>query len=318
MAGLLYHMGMKSTSQPAPVPFTKLAETPDQLVARLKARGLIFGDEVAAKASLEFIGYYRLSGYAYTFQVRDGGPNHDNFKPNTTFEQILDAYVFDRKLRLLILDAIERIETSVRTVISDHMSLKYSPHWYLDQNYYRPNAYLGYHSFVGYIINNANLRKLSKAPEFIKHYKNKYTSPELPPSWMSFQCLTFGNLDNLYQHLLSNDQKMIARKFNHSPETFQSMLTGVAFIRNTCAHHSRLWNKKIISRIQIPPRLLQFTPGNERVYDFCVVMYDILKTVAPSTTWATRLKDLIASYPGVDIASAGFKPGWLNHQLWQP
>ena len=316
MAGLLYHMSMKSISQPSRVPFAKPAETIDQLVARLKQRGLIFGDEVVAKRSLKFIGYYRLSGYTYTFQIRDGSPNHENFVTGTTFEQILDTYVFDRKLRILVLDAIERIETAVRTVISDQISLKYGPHWYLDRACYKQGSYLGYHSFVGFIINASNKHRPNKQTEFIKHYFETYASPELPPSWMSFQCLTFGNLSNLYSHLLAADQKSIARVFDHSPDTFQSMLNGVGFIRNTCAHHARLWNKKIITRIQVPSRLQSIAPGNERVYDFCVVMYDILKTVAPGTTWPRRLKDLVDMHPGVDIPSAGFQPGWSNNSFW--
>ena len=106
--------------------FSKISLTPEQHIVLLKKRGLIFQDETRACHYLRFIGYFRLSGYFIPFQV-PGDPQH-TFLPQTTFDQALQVYIFDRKLRLLVMDAVERIEVAIRTTISDVMGLAYSPH----------------------------------------------------------------------------------------------------------------------------------------------------------------------------------------------
>ena len=57
----------------------------------------------------------------------------------------------DRKLRLLTLDAIERIEVSARSILSDCMSLDddsmsqgslpYGPHWFMNEEFYHDKKY---------------------------------------------------------------------------------------------------------------------------------------------------------------------------------
>jgi abortive infection bacteriophage resistance protein len=88
----------------------------------LKSRGLGVSDDARAVAYLERIGYYRLSGYWYPFRIRAGtGPASvigDNFRAGTEFGHVVDLYVFDKKLRLLMLDAIERVEIALRTSIA--------------------------------------------------------------------------------------------------------------------------------------------------------------------------------------------------------
>ena len=64
---------------------------------------------------LEFIGYYRLSGYSYAFRK---SPYNDNFVAGTEFKNIIELYKFDRKLKLILLDAIERIEIALRVALT--------------------------------------------------------------------------------------------------------------------------------------------------------------------------------------------------------
>ncbi|ASU15526.1 Abi family protein [Actinobacillus pleuropneumoniae] len=85
---------------------------------------------------MEHISYYRFSAYTIPFQKLNN-PNH-HFKPNTTFDDILNLYIFDRELRLLVLDAIERIEVSVRTQISNVMGTQaQNPFWYMQESYFK-------------------------------------------------------------------------------------------------------------------------------------------------------------------------------------
>lgn len=99
-----------------------------QQLALLKARGLNITDDAAALSCLHKIGYYRLSAYWYPLRqfslekcVKTGKPlsrRLDTFQPGSSFEQALSLYVFDKRLRLLVLDAVERIEMALRVDVS--------------------------------------------------------------------------------------------------------------------------------------------------------------------------------------------------------
>jgi hypothetical protein len=89
-----------------------------------------------ARHYLRFIGYYRLSGYWFLFQHRDGSDRHDHFRPGVAFDDVLNLYIFDRKLRLVVMDALERLEVAARTAVSDVMSAAHGPHWFMDRRHF--------------------------------------------------------------------------------------------------------------------------------------------------------------------------------------
>jgi len=121
-------------------PFSKPYLTVPAQIALLKARGLTITDDCRATAALERIGYYRLSGYWYPLRTstitNPSGARivQDDFRPGTEFGQIVDLYVFDKKLRLLTLDAIERVEVVLRTDIALLLG-QYSPVAHRDPAY---------------------------------------------------------------------------------------------------------------------------------------------------------------------------------------
>lgn len=114
--------------------FDKPAFSADQHIAQWEARGLAVPDKPKAGHYLGVISYYRLSAYTLPLQV--GNPDHQ-FKPGTRFDDVLDLYVFDRELRLLVMDAVERIEVAIRSHVNNYMALKYGSHWYLDEAHFR-------------------------------------------------------------------------------------------------------------------------------------------------------------------------------------
>lgn len=106
--------------------YTKPPLTYHQQVELLKSRGLLFTDEARARRHLANISYYRISAYMLPFKEADQeGLILDSFKPDTTWENVYNLYVFDRKLRLLVFDAIERLEVAARTQIIYQLSHKY-------------------------------------------------------------------------------------------------------------------------------------------------------------------------------------------------
>ena len=92
------------------IDYTKKPLTLAEQVARLKQRGLVFDDESEATAYLFNISYYRLRAYTYPFQENGEDSEHTFTRKDIHFKDIIDLYCFDRRLRSLIFNAIEKIE----------------------------------------------------------------------------------------------------------------------------------------------------------------------------------------------------------------
>jgi abortive infection bacteriophage resistance protein len=98
---------------------------------QLKDRNLIVHDDASALHYLEQISYYRLSAYFLPYQS-----SKDSFDEKATFDLIVDTYSFDRELRLLVFDCIERIEIAIRTQFIYCMAMHYEDsHWQDNQTY---------------------------------------------------------------------------------------------------------------------------------------------------------------------------------------
>lgn len=106
----------------------------NQQLTILESRGMTFIDKAKAEQILAHINYYRLSGYWYPFrQMMLDSSRSDNFIQDTTFENVLNIYLFDKQLRLLCLRALESIEMSVRTNIAYSLG-RISPIAHFDKN----------------------------------------------------------------------------------------------------------------------------------------------------------------------------------------
>ena len=97
--------------------FNKPAITPEQQLALLEQRGLSILDRPRALAFLQSVSFFRLTPYMRPFQVNA----QHSFVAGTGFRQLAEIYDFDRRLRLLVIDAIERAEVAVRGHMSNHM-----------------------------------------------------------------------------------------------------------------------------------------------------------------------------------------------------
>lgn len=83
---------------------------------------MLFRDELNANHLLANISYYRLKGYWWTFQ---NPMDANRLFPDVYFEDIIDFYNFDRHLRLILFDAIERIEIALRANMINILSLSH-------------------------------------------------------------------------------------------------------------------------------------------------------------------------------------------------
>jgi abortive infection bacteriophage resistance protein len=301
----------------------------DQLIL-LESRGLTITDKAKALAYLQEISYYRLSAYFLPYQQVK-----DVFNPGTTFKQIIDTYTFDRELRLLVFDCIERIEVAIRTQMIYNMSMQYQDSHWQDNRSLFINPYYNKvgHSVDPYtdfqaIISKA---KTARTPEvFIKHYTDNYSTPANPPSWMCLELLTIGELSHLYIGLKNNsDKKRIADFFDVHHTVFTSWLHTLTYIRNICAHHSRLWNRDLAIE---PEKLLKpvgnwISPpfqNNKRMFYFiCVLKYMLLRA-NPRNSIKDKLNTLFLKHPNVPVQFMGIPSdgkgnmlSWDNEPIWK-
>lgn len=295
------------------ISYNKKALTASEQVELLKSRGLVVEDEKLAIHTLTHINYYRLSAYIYPF-FKDK-ENH-LFKERVTFQDILDVYNFDRELRLLLLDAIERIEVSIRTNIIYVLSLKYGSFWLSDKDiFYNESRYRG---------NVEKLKEeLSRSDEkFLKHYFSKY-SEDIPPAWISLEIASFGIVSLLFKNLKSTkDMKEISNRYGLNHITFTSWLHSLTYVRNLCAHHSRVWNREL----GIPPSVPKNIGGvwlnksesykNDRVFYIIAILIYFLDVLNHPNEFIEKLHKLINDYPIIDLAAMGFPKNWKEEEIF--
>jgi abortive infection bacteriophage resistance protein len=289
-------------------------------IERLSSRGVIIQDKQLAEHYLTFISYYRFCGYAIEFEGLPNG-TEKQYREGTTFEQILDCYVFDRKLRLLVIDAIERIEIAVRTVMTNELASKYGAHWYQNQDIFLPKFQ---HEHLIQTIKKETQYKApdgtiqhKKREKFIKHYYDKYESPELPPIWMVAEVLPLGSWSMIFANLIDREnQKNICRHFGISYSVMESWLHSLAYLRNLCAHHSKLWNRSFTLKPMIANNYRQQLENNSRFSAQAAILKILLDVISPNSEWHNHLRYLVAQHSIIDCRRMGFNDTWMSDPFW--
>lgn len=300
----------------AKVLFAKPALTIAQQIAKLEAEGMTIGDHAMATHCLQHISYYRLSAYWLYFEHPKGqaGPR---FKPGTTFEDVIALYEFDRTLRLLVLDAVERIEVAIRGSWAYVLATNGGSHGYLNRHLYSDQR-----KFVG------NCRKLDEETArskdtFILHYKAKYSGPTRPPVWMASELMSFGLLSRWYALLDGRpDRQSVAAPFAIDETVFVPAVQHISNIRNTCAHHGRLWNRRLKATLKLPkknpPELANALnrTANDKLYNTLAFLKYLLDKCEPANGWGQRLINHMGTLTPGRETDMGFPANWTDWQLW--
>lgn len=298
------------------VPYSKQYQDVPGLVDLLRTRGLTINDEIKAGNYLTNIGYFRLSAYFYPL-LEQPKTTH-KYKSGSTFEQVLNLYRFDRKLRLLVFNEIEKIEVAIRSIMVNMSCQHFNDIFWIteSQHFYNQNYFS---SSTGVIDSEL----LKSKEDFIEHFKKTY-SDLYPPAWMIAEILPLGNICRIYKNIYdSNLKKKIAKPFGLQPIAFESWIMTIAGLRNICCHHSRLWNRVLVLRPSLPQNTRFPWVNNptaidiQRVYfRLCMIRY-LLFSVSPHNTFKEKLVDLLNKHPNVDINAMGFTTDWLNEPLWR-
>ena len=305
----------------------------DQLTL-LKQRGLVVEDEAAALDYLERIGYYRLSGYWYPFRKMKPQPEgvsyrEDEFIQGSRFEDAVKLYVFDKKLRLLALDALERIELAVRVdvahLLGSHDTYAQENPALFHGNFAKKTISSGYHQgktqHQVWLESHKLLIHRARREPFVAHNNKKYGKL---PIWVAIEIWDFGILSRLFAGMKYQDKSDIASKYGFaSGKELQGCLRSLSYIRNVAAHHSRLWNINVLEIANKPSnefywRLL----NNSRPFLYYCFMQAMMRVICPNSSWALRFEDLIEQFPEIAANTAsledfGIVEGWQSWPLWE-
>ena len=231
---------------------TKRATTIQEQIALLKSRGMSIPDEKKAEEVLLDIGFYRLGFYAFPFEKSFPNLNSrtHEYKPNSSFSDVLDLYYFDYDLRKILTCYLNRIEVNLRTFITYTVSNhhKESPTWFVDSTVMKS-------SYISEFENK--VYKTIRENPVIKRHHNKYINDRFAPAWKTIEFMTLGNLCSLFNNLKDDNLKIsIAKHYQCGLGVFINYMETIRVIRNSCAHGSCIYNislaRAVKSSKQVP------------------------------------------------------------------
>jgi abortive infection bacteriophage resistance protein len=286
----------------------------------LVQRGMEIPDRDQATHYLSHINYYRLRAYWLPYEVT--GRNGDHlFHAHTKFSDVIAIYQFDRALRLLLLDAIERIEISLRCRWANYLSLNYGAFAHHNNSlFHRQDTWKR-------CCDELN-KELQRSHEtFAKHYQERYKHLETPPIWVSCELMSIGHLSRWIQNLRKpHDRQAIADTYDGLDEkVLVSFLHHLTIVRNHCAHHGRIWNRRLTVKMRLPSKkpaeLASVFNRNEdahgRLYNTLAMLAYLLRGISPESHWRNNLIELFGSCEQASTAVMGFPEGWKALPLWE-
>ena len=299
-------------------PYTKAPISKSEQVQRLRDLGVAIVDEDACIRFLTHTSYYRLKGYLLAFRKlnAEGKPLHGP----TSFEDVAKIVEFDSLLRSLTLTAIDALEVSVRTLFNELMAAKYNDaFWYQDSSLFSDSRRYG--QFLSKCA-----RDFTGSKElFAAHYNKTYGKPPLPPGWMLIEVCSLGTWSHLYSNLVaSEDKKMIANAFGLQKRVFESWLKALNTLRNSCAHQSRIWNRKFGSKPMVPNCYKfngigenhPYLAAPDRFSVMAMMIQHMLSNVRSEHSWYEELRPLVCSLPDYRQFNMGFVSNWWDDSFW--
>lgn len=276
---------------------------------------MLMNDEHRVENYIANIGYHRLSAYIYPFYQN---PKSDLvLKKGTTFEQVLTLYRFDRKLRILLFNEIEKIEIAIRSVLANIGCQELNDIYWITKPEYFANK-------ERFDLTLAIIEKelASSKEDYIEDFRQNFIE-DYPPAWMITEVLSFGNLNYIYSNIASNQlMKRIAGYFGLKPQVFTSWLTVLANLRNMCCHHARIWNRDFMLTPAEPRKALKSWVDTALIdkkrisYRLCIIRY-FLASISPNNNFNEKVTNLLMNFPSIDIVAMGFCKNLEKDELWK-
>lgn len=290
----------------------------DEQVELLVRRGMDVGDRDEAVDLLRQVSYYRLSGYWYPFREQTSSGRADEFYPGTRLSDVAALYRFDATLRAAAFTELSRIELAVRALVGHELG-RVDPCAHLEPAVLGPTARKGdaYQRWLaGYEYELSHSRE-----DFVEHHHQKYGGRL--PVWAAVELLDWGGLAKLYSFAPRVAQEAVADECGLSAPQLTSWLRTLNLLRNTCAHHGRLFNRVHTMAPKLPrlgrhPDLDAVATEWHRTFGQLTLVQFLLDRLALGRR--TLLPAVLKGYPSVPtvpITHMGASPDWQStSRLW--
>lgn len=282
---------------------------------QLLGRGLIANrDELIRR--LASVNYYRLSGYLYPFRM----PGGDDFQENTTLSEVWERYCFDRRLRVLVIDAVERIEVAVKTQLVYQFTHKYGAFGHLEDRNLPKMKIADYLKWRSQLQEETARSKEAFCKAFAAKYGDTHKEP---PLWMLCELMSMGSLLTFLKGVEPPLLTTVGTPWHMPDELLISWLGSLYAARNMCAHHARFWNRelgyqpKLPNKNKFPDWYGTTKPSTNRSGIILLICRHWLRLISPSSHWSERVETLIADYPRIPLADMGLTPDWTSHPVWK-
>lgn len=277
--------------------------TYQQQIDKLEARGLIVRDKAYAESVLRSENYYRLRGYWLTMVKKQGTPPDDVFYPGTTFENIVDVYLFDVDLREIILSATSIIETNLKAYISYYHAQKYGPIGYMNYEHFED---VNKHIWMMYELQKDKTAR--KDELFVQHHKK--CKGGIFPVWAATELMSFGQVSKFFKNMVREDRNKMSREFYSisSREYIESWIQCAVVARNIAAHGGRFYNRFLSPKIRLPDALA----GNESTFwGYAYAIYMLLPE-EKKEAFIADLSRAISAHKYVLLKHISFPDNWAQ------
>ncbi len=324
----------------SPPRYQKPHLTFDQQIDLLSQRGLAIPNRDRALAALQVLGYYRLAAYLYPLRMPlDAGERaatptsyrKDTFVPGATFDEAVALSAFDRKLRLTVLQATELIEISLRTKVAYVLGAS-DPFGHLRRESLNEEACArrregsDVDAFCEWLDLYGRLQSRAEKEDFVRHHLHKYREPL--PIWIAIEFLDFGAVTRLHSLMAKSHREEVARMHGvKGGGVFTSWIKQLNYLRNTAAHHSRMWNRTLLypaarwNEHQVPQSLTHAAScPRDKMYVPLAIAGALVRQIDPTSDWPRSLRTVVRKFPAVPNHSPesdmGFPQGWAELPLW--
>ena len=204
--------------------------TIDKLINNIKSKNINIKNENNVRNILETNNYYFIMGYKFAFKNNDG-----TYKDNTSFEDIYSLYIFDKMLKLIVLDPILEIEQKLKTIYTNNYSYRYGfkVNDILDSNNYDLS-----NNYLNDTLSNLDkqLNDFGNKNKAVMFYRNNHS---FIPLWVYMKILSFGMIRDMFYVSKNNDKDYMKNKLTNeriNSSEVANMLRLLVRVRNICCH----------------------------------------------------------------------------------
>ena len=270
----------------------------NEQIENLISLGLEIEDKGYVKSVLNRVSYYRLVK-AYSITLKENGKYIDG----TTFENIVELYLFDMELRHTLFSLIEHIEVYLRAIITNYFSLKYGNFGYKDlSNYKKKNFQMNTLKEL-----EREIKRNKKSP-FINNFEKNYEGGEIP-FYAAIEVASFGTLSKMYKNMEIEDKKEIAKEFEVDYIYLESWIENLSYVRNICAHYGRLYGAKLTKTPKLYREYLRQGISNNTIFA-SIINLKIMSNQEYFEKFYSDLLEIINKYPTVELKHLGFIEKW--------